>query len=211
MRQCGVEPGSRDARDLADLVALAGERGHPKAVYRSGFIAGRNGDSVEIEGIRFNSRTLAHNLKDVERVFAFVATCGAELDECFTVHDDMVQSFWWELIKGQVRAAAEKHLLNHLHRTFRLEKTATMRPGSGDVHIWPIEQQHALFALLGDVRGAIGVTLTESSLMLPNKSTSGLLFPTEKSFRGCEVCHRPKCPSRQAPFNPELWAEIQHD
>ncbi len=65
----------------------------------------------------------------------------------------------------------------------------------------PIEQQRGLFALLGDVEQAIGVRLTESFLMIPNKTTSGILFPTEADFRSCEVCHRENCPARHAPFN----------
>ena len=86
-----------------------------------------------------------------------------------------------------------------------------MRPGSGDASLWPIEQQKALFALLGNVEQAIGVRLTDSCLMVPNKTTSGILFPAEVDFRSCEVCHRETCPSRHAPFNQQLWEEIQHD
>jgi predicted transcriptional regulator len=86
-----------------------------------------------------------------------------------------------------------------------------MRPGSGDVTVWPIEQQQGLFSLLDDVEGAIGVKLMESCLMVPNKTTSGILFTTEEDFRSCEVCHREDCPSRHAPFNKTLWENLQHD
>ena len=53
--------------------------------------------------------------------------------------------------------------------------------------------------------------LTDSFLMVPNKTTSGILFPTETDFRSCEVCHRENCPSRHAAFNQALWDRIQHD
>ena len=86
-----------------------------------------------------------------------------------------------------------------------------MRPGSGDATVWPIEQQKMLFDLLGDVRGCIGVRLTDSFLMMPNKTVSGIRVPTEKDFRSCQVCHRENCPSRSAGFDRELWASIQHD
>jgi hypothetical protein len=85
-----------------------------------------------------------------------------------------------------------------------------MSPGSGDVNVWPIEQQRELFELLGDVRGQIGVELTDSFLMVPNKTVSGIHFPAEKDFRTCQVCHRENCPSRGAPFDQELWESIQH-
>jgi hypothetical protein len=86
-----------------------------------------------------------------------------------------------------------------------------MHPGSGDASVWPIEQQGPLFSLLGDVTGAIGVELTDSFLMVPNKSVSGVRFATEIDFRSCQLCHREGCPSRSAAFDPELWRSVQHD
>ena len=106
--------------------------------------------------------------------------------------------------------SARKHLDEHLNRKFLLGKTSTMSPGSGDATVWPIEQQRDLFALIGDVEGMIDVKLTDSFLMIPNKSTSGIVFPTEKDFRSCQVCHRENCPGRSAAFDPELWKEVEH-
>lgn len=123
----------------------------------------------------------------------------------------MLQEFWWDLIKTQLLGAANRHLSNHLHHRFRLGKTATMRPGSGDATVWPIEQQKGLFALLGTVQEELGVRLTESCLMMPNKTISGIMFAAETDFRSCEVCHREVCPSRHAPFNEALWEALQHD
>ena len=211
MAQVHVEPGSDDAADLLSLLELTQEIGNPKAAYASCFITGRDGGKVQIEDVWFSSRTLAHNLESVERVFPLVATCGHELDQGFPGKRDMLQEFWWDLIKNRLLGAANKYLNDHLHRRFRLGKTATMRPGSGDASVWPIEQQRDLFSLLGNVEKEVGVRLTESCLMVPNKTTSGILFPTETDFRSCEVCHRENCPSRHAPFNKDLWEEIQHD
>jgi hypothetical protein len=210
MKQAHVEPGSDDAKELRALVDVAVKGGKPKAAYAVSFLEGRDGDTVELSGVTFTSRTLARNLESTERVFPMVATCGHEMDDVRPAKGDMLKEFWWDLIKSELLAAANRHLNDHLHRKFRLGKTAVMRPGSGDASVWPIEQQRRLFALLGDVEGAIGVTLTDSFLMVPNKTTSGILFPTEVDFRSCEVCHREDCPSRQAPFNKDLWEEIQN-
>jgi len=67
-----------------------------------------------------------------------------------------------------------------------------VNPGSGNIDLWPIEQMHGLFRLLGE-RGAepIGVRLTESSLMVPNKSIAGMLFASAKSdYESCAYCDR---------------------
>ena len=211
MSQTHVEAGSDDAADLQSLVDLAMDIGKPKAAYTESFVVRRDGDTVQIDDHSFESRTLAHNLESVERVFPLIATCGHEMDDGSQAKGDMLKELWWDLIKTRLLGAANKALNARLHHAFRLGKTATMRPGSGDASIWPIEQQEGLFAILGDVEQEIGVELTDSFLMKPNKTTSGLLFPTETDFRSCEVCHREDCPSRHAPFNEELWEEIQHD
>ncbi len=211
MKPLRIEPGSGDESDLLALIDVARQVGKPKAVYTESFVEGRDGDTVDIGGITFTSRTLNRNLATAERVFPMIATCGVEMDAAFPACGDMVQEFWWDLIKTHLLGAAHKYLDEALHRKFRLGKTATMRPGSGDASIWPIDQQRGLFALLGGVEAAIGVRLTDSFLMVPNKTTSGILFPTEVDFRSCEVCHRETCPSRHAPFNKELWDAMQHD
>lgn len=211
MAQAHVETGSSDAADIRSLVDLAMDIGSPKAAYTVSFVVGRDGDTVQIDDVSFTSRTLARNLKSVERVFPLVTTCGHEVDRGFPAKGDMLKEFWWDLIKVRLLDAAGKSLGDHLHRKFRLGKTATMNPGSGDVSVWPIEQQRNLFALLGSVEEKLGIKLTDSFLMVPNKTTSGIVFPTEKDFRSCEVCHRENCSSRQAPFNKQLWEEIEEE
>jgi hypothetical protein len=83
-----------------------------------------------------------------------------------------------------------------------------MSPGSGDVDVWPIEQQKQLFGIFGDTQALIGVRLTDSCLMVPNKSVSGIRFPTEITFRACRLCHRENCRGRSAPFDEALWKEV---
>ena len=123
----------------------------------------------------------------------------------------MLTAFWWDLIKGELLNVARQHLAEHLDRKHLLPQTSAMHPGSGDVAVWPIEQQRELFALLGDVPEQLGVELTDTYLMIPNKTISGILFPTENSFRTCQVCRRPVCPNRAAAFDEALWESIWHE
>ena len=81
-----------------------------------------------------------------------------------------------------------------------------MNPGSGNTGLWPLAQQKPLFELIGDVEASIGVRLTPSLLMLPNKSVSGILFPTEVHFETCQLCTREDCPRRRAPYQGEAVA-----
>jgi hypothetical protein len=43
--------------------------------------------------------------------------------------------------------------------------------------------------------------LTDSLLMVPRKSISGILFPSEEGFVACQLCERERCPGRKAPFS----------
>jgi hypothetical protein len=204
-----VVPDSDDADAFAALVDQAREVARPKALYAEAFVEGRGDDTIRIDGITFTSRMLRRNLDAVERVFPYVATCGRELDGIALPAGDVLVQFWWDAIKAEVLSAARAHLLAHLTERFRLEQTARMSPGSGDADVWPIEQQRLLFALLGSVTPVIGVILTDSCLMIPNKTVSGLLFATEHDFYTCQVCHRDPCQNRKAPFDAAVWRSLR--
>ena len=93
----------------------------------------------------------------------------------------------------------------HLKTCYKLGKTSAMSPGR--LANWPIREQRPLFSLLGDPETAIGVHLTESFLMIPNKSVSGIRYPTEESFESCQLCPREGCPNRKAAYEPELYRQ----
>jgi hypothetical protein len=209
MARVHVAPDSEDADAFTALVDQAREVARPKVLYAEAFVEGRGDDTIRIEGITFTSRMLRRNLEAVERVFPYVATCGQEMDGIALPAGEVLVQFWWDAIKAEVLSAARAHLLVHLTERFRLGQTARMSPGSGDADVWPIEQQRLLFALLGGVTPFIGVTLTDSCLMIPNKTVSGILFPTEHDFRTCQVCHRDPCPNRAAPFDVAVWRSLR--
>ncbi len=210
MGEAHVSAGSAEAAEFEALLDMACSVGRPKAAYRECFIDARGDDAVTIGGVAFTSRTLRMNLDNVGRVFAYVATCGAELDRVHRPTGDVLAEFWWDAIKAAFLGAAQGYLNEHLTGTYRLGRTISMNPGSGDVTVWPIEQQRQLFALLGDVQREIGVTLTDSCLMVPNKTVSGILFPGDHNFRACQLCHREDCPSRSAAFDADLWEATRH-
>jgi hypothetical protein len=205
MEHFHVAEGTDEAREFQALADRVRAVGRPMALFRECFVERRGEDTLVIEGVTFASRALRRTLDTVQRIFAFVATCGKSTDALEYPREEFVKNFWLDSMKGVLLGCAVRALNTHLDERFRLGKTASMSPGAGDATVWPIEQQKALFALLGDVEGAIGVHLTDSCLMVPNKSISGLRFATEKQFASCQVCHRERCPGRSAPFDRGLW------
>jgi len=89
-----------------------------------------------------------------------------------------------------------------LKRHFGLVQLSRMSPGS--LKDWPVTEQSPFFSLFGNVEELIGVTLTESMLMIPRKSISGIFFPTEVMFFSCQLCPRKGCPARKAPYDETL-------
>jgi hypothetical protein len=205
MKANRIREGSPHAAEFAALCEQAQQAGRPKAVYRLAYIDARQGDRLTLDGVTFTSRMLARNLEAVERAFAFVVTCGAELEDLPEAQGDLLKSFWWDAIKEAVLREAYGYLVETLARTYRLEKTAVMHPGSADADVWPIEQQRDLFQLLDGGPASIGVRLSETFLMWPVKTISGVLFATQSDFQSCQVCQREDCPGRRASFDPALW------
>jgi hypothetical protein len=203
LRKLRVKEGSRHADQLESLIKQAQAIAKPKAAYAVAYVEARDESSVVIGGVTFQSRVLRVNLDDVHRVFPFLATCGQELYAWMKSHDDMLTSYYADVISEMALRAASARLKEHLAAYYSLGRTSTMSPGSlGD---WPIQEQRPLFALLGDAAEAIGVELTPSMLMVPSKSVSGIRFPTEKTFESCQLCQRDRCPSRKAPYDEELY------
>jgi len=209
MEQVRVKASTDDAREFSALLDVARTIARPKAIYRECFIEAKGDLTVTMAGITFTSRVLRRNLDRVERVFPFIATCGHEMDQVPLPDGDFLKGFWRDTIKSTLLGFAVDYLGRHLAGKFGLGKTATMSPGEGDVSVWPIEQQRELFSLLGDVTKQIGVVLTDSMLMIPNKTRSGIVFPTETDFHTCQLCQRQDCPARRTPFDRPLW-EAMH-
>jgi len=174
----------------------------PKAMYKVCYIEKRTERGVELEGIRFTSEVLSKNLSEVERVFPYIVSCGVELDTVTVSQDDVFAAYMLDGLKELVLHQAREHFRNHLAETYGLdtECMSAMNPGSGNKDVWPISQQRQLFQLLGDVEASIGVRLTDSFLMTPNKTISGILFPTEVPFISCQLCTRDNCPRRRAAY-----------
>lgn len=205
MKQMHVQPDTSDAEDLQKMVDEAERIARPKTMYALRFIDSKDDDGVVVEGTRFSSRVLRVNLDKAERVFLYIATCGRELDDWAHSIDDPLFQYWAEGIKIQALGAASQALSQHLIDTYQPGKTSDMNPGS--LVDWPLKEQRPLFRSLGDPAAAIGVELTPSCLMVPNKSVSGIRFPTEETFASCMLCPRPDCPNRRAPHDPALFEQ----
>jgi hypothetical protein len=191
-----------DWQQIQNLLEVANPLISAQAVYEVCYINEKFEDAVIIDGVRFSSQVLRRNLDRVGKVFPYVVTIGARLEEEAKKCTDLLEQYYLDNIGNIALIKARKHLEEHLHSSFALACLSYMSPGS--LLDWPLEEQKPLFSLLKSAEKLIGVCLTENLLMIPRKSVSGIFFPTEVTFFSCQLCRREKCEWRKAQYNEDL-------
>jgi hypothetical protein len=156
-------------------------------------------ETVEVGGVAFRSRLLRRNLDGVRKVFPFIMTAGPQLEAAAAADRDLLKQYYLEEMANIALEEAAAWLARRLETRWALPRISSMDPGS--LEDWPITEQPKLFSLFGDTERLIGVRLTDSLLMVPRKSVSGIFFPSEEGFLSCRLCERPSCPSRKAPYD----------
>lgn len=199
-------PDDADQEDLArvrEMLCGAAAVARPKAVYALCAVEEKTADSVVIDGHRIRSELVSRNLKDTNRVVAYVATCGVELEDWSAAFaDDPLEEYWADAIKILYLNRVRQELTDEVRTSFfPAGDLSVMSPGS--LPQWPLTEQTTLFSLLGDVTGATGVRLTDSCLMLPAKSISGFFFSAQTHYENCRLCPMPRCPGRRVPYQPD--------
>lgn len=198
-----------DVELFDEMIQTALKIGKPKLVFAEAYITERFEDGVSIDSYRFYCKLMKNNLQDVNRVFPFVATCGRELYDWAHKIDDIFIQYWADHIMEVTLRNAIAHLYDTVRIGYGVSKIASMNPGSLDG--WPIEQQVELFNLLDNKNKDLGVELTESYLMVPQKSVSGILFKSKSGYTNCKLCEMVNCPSRRAPFEPGLREKLTEE
>ena len=203
-----LNEGRSQTLGVEDVFKTAAVLIHTRAIYGVAYVSKCSLGKIEIDSIEFRSRVLAKNLERIERVFPYVLTIGDSLENTARSSESMTRRLVLETVGDLALGSGLEHVQRHISEQYGLETTSNMGPGQLD---WPIEQQRELFSLLGHVKDTIGVTLTESLMMVPRKSISGIIFPTEETFISCQLCQRNKCPSRKAPFDRALSEKYAYD
>jgi hypothetical protein len=203
LKKLGMGEDDPYADEPKHLILKAQELAKPRALVRIAYIESRGDDYVVVDRVRLKSRVLRVNLEKAHRVFCYLATCGSEIEDWARKLDDPLHRYWGDELCEMALGEAMKGLNRELEERYLPGKSASMSPGS--LKDWPLEEQRPLFSLLGNTKESIGVELTDSLLMVPTKTVSGIRFPTEESFESCQLCPREECPGRRAPYDKNLY------
>jgi hypothetical protein len=189
------DPARAGLGSLDGLVALAQGLIAPRAVYDVAYVGARGEGTIEVTGVTFTSPVLSKNLEQANKVFPYIITVGPELERAAGAQGDLLKQYYLEEMANIALEQAAEWLSSQIEERHGLPPLSNMSPGS--LEDWPITEQAKLFSLFGDTERLVGVRLTDSMLMIPRKSISGILFPSEEGFVACQLCDRANCPGRK--------------
>lgn len=193
--------------EFSDIYTACIAVARPKAVFCLEPVS-RSEASTIIGSEEFSSQIMRINMQSIGRAFPYAVSCGRELYDLACSESDPLLHWWIDSFSQYAMRAVDKVMTSALVQKYRLGHTARMNPGS--LSDFPITCQQSLFRLLGDGPRQIGLELTDSCLMLPYKSVSGIIYETDTAFENCMLCPREHCPTRRAPFQPGMSETIYH-
>ena len=164
----------------------------PSYVYREASVeVTEGGIKLSCMNGLLTGESIKKHLNGCERAILLAATLSAEADKLIrrTAIENMAFSLAVDCICSaaveQVCCTAEQEIFTALNVSYR---TWRFSPGYGDL---PLELQSAFLTALNAQR-RIGLTATDSSLLIPSKSVTAIIGvsdkPIERGAKGCAVC-----------------------
>lgn len=183
--------------ELLELMDSAGKIARPTALFAVCAVD----ENAAVNGVGIPSELVKEKLGGRSRCFPYIATCGAELEQWSRQYNgDILAEYWADEVKKKFLYHITQDTLRYIKEQYHTSgHLAALNPGS--LPGWPVSGQRELFAALGGrefVEEAIGVTYTDSFLMLPSKTVSGIAFESEAFYENCQHCPLTRCPNRRA-------------
>ena len=140
-------------------------------------------------------------LKNSKKLAVFACSVSQELNEVLKEYDDdFVEHYINDVIGTLIIEKTGKYLYDFIKKEqFELKATNSLSPGNCG---WQLESQKELFKLFPD--NYLGIKLTESGMMIPLKSLSGVVgFGESVVFKhtDCRSCKSQNCMYRKVEYN----------
>ncbi|SHE95989.1 vitamin B12 dependent-methionine synthase activation domain-containing protein [Alkalibacter saccharofermentans] len=168
---------------LNKLMKKALKIAKPKGAYFETEIESRTENSVKIKGEVFNSRELAKATEKNQKLYPYIITCGKEIEEALIKTEDILEKYILDGIINSILDCATICISKDLKERYQIANLSYHIPGA--LNDWPIEDQQKLFKIFGDVAEKIGVELSESNVMKPGKSVSGVYCQVMDDITEC--------------------------
>jgi len=158
--------------------------------------------TVEINNLSFQIKKIVFGqIKKSDSVAIFLCTAGAEIgirSRKAMQEKDLLKGYVYDVVGSEIVEAAADLMQNELEKIMiSTGKKITNRYSPGYCG-WDVVEQHKLFQLIPD--NFCGIRLTESALMDPVKSVSGIIGIGEDVKRNpyyCNLCDLKDCINRK--------------
>jgi len=206
--------GDKPSKDISSLIDSEIARAYklikPIYTYALKAIDSVRNHEVFLEGpLVFTSRTISYVLSDCEWVAVFLVTIGDDLEKeslKLIEKGDMLKATILDAIGSEAadKAAGKlQDVIEGIAKTKERQITLRYSPGYCD---WDVSQQKLLFQAIDSA--SVGVRLTESCMMVPLKSISGIIgigkLDTTKPPPCVAVCRQAAtCTYKRIGWDPE--------
>lgn len=124
---------------------------------------------VEVAALTFQSRDLRRCLGEAKEAYLFAATLGHDVDRLIRKYAALSAADL--LIVQAIAATAIEQYIDDETASWGEKLLPRFSPGYGDL---PLSVQREFLATL-DPKGSLGITLTETFLMIPSKSVTAII------------------------------------
>jgi hypothetical protein len=163
---------------------------------KSEFIA--NNSCISVNGIEFGiGKTVAKELRNSTSAALFICTAGKEISERsqeLLTGENPVLGYVFDVLGSMIVETATDGLQKEVSRIADSEDLSITNRYSPGYCKWSVADQHKLFSFFPP--NCCGISLTDSALMYPIKSVSGMIgLGKEVKFREytCDLCSQTDC------------------
>lgn len=161
---------------------------------------------IIIPGITFHSGRIIHNMLRHSKTYAlFLVTAGPEpenLVRTLLEKENYLEGYIVDLVASAIVESTADHIEEQVRELANARGLKITRRYSPGYCSWNVEEQQKLFSLFP--KACCGISLSESSLMNPVKSASGIIgIGAEVEYRDytCEICPMINCQFRNSAQN----------
>lgn len=193
---------------IPELIQTAISRAKDYCDIRGGYLIkedidlNRDEKLLRVDDITFHiKKVVSHQLRKIDKIAIFVCTAGPAISEWSKqlMHEgDMMMGYIVDVLGSEIVENAMDRIQDVLEdemKEVKLGVTDRYSPGYCD---WQVIEQHKLFTFFPDQ--FCGITLSESALMYPIKSVSGVIGIGNGAKRlgyACKYCDMVNCIYRQ--------------
>ncbi len=190
--------------EIADIVEEQVQNSKKYIDIRCGFIRINHGNiSVEGSNVHLNESVfytkniVSTPLKEMKEAVLFVGTVGHKFDKWSrnTFNDgDPLAGYIIDIIGSEIAESTADWIEDKIVGMAKKENKKCSNRYSPGYCGWNVSEQHKLFSFFPE--NFCGISLTESALMKPHKSVSGIIGISESIIRReytCDVCNISHC------------------